>query len=85
MFASNRFLVKSRQFVLRLSSPFARFLKPENQGDGGVTGWIRRDHGAVAAIGGVVISTLFTLLLVPVAYSLLERWLAVRGPKPLPA
>jgi HAE1 family hydrophobic/amphiphilic exporter-1 len=32
---------------------------------------------AVAVIGGVVSSTLLTLLVVPVAYSLLDRWLAV--------
>jgi HAE1 family hydrophobic/amphiphilic exporter-1 len=31
---------------------------------------------AVAVIGGVVSSTLLTLLVVPVAYSLLDRWLA---------
>ncbi|MEH6570690.1 MAG: hypothetical protein V7709_16540 [Halioglobus sp.] len=32
-------------------------------------------HKAVAAIGGIVSSTLLTLLVVPVAYSLLDRWL----------
>lgn len=32
---------------------------------------------AVAVIGGVVSSTLLTLIVVPVAYSLLERWLGV--------
>ena len=30
---------------------------------------------AVAVIGGVVSSTLLTLMVVPVAYSLLDRWL----------
>jgi HAE1 family hydrophobic/amphiphilic exporter-1 len=34
---------------------------------------------AVAVIGGVVSSTLLTLLVVPVAYSLMDRWL-VRQP-----
>jgi HAE1 family hydrophobic/amphiphilic exporter-1 len=34
---------------------------------------------AVAIIGGVVSSTLLTLLVVPVAYSLLERWLGEGG------
>ena len=40
---------------------------------------------AVAVIGGVVSSTLLTLLVVPVAYSLLDRWLAIRQQKALPA
>ena len=39
---------------------------------------------AVAVIGGVVSSTLLTLLVVPVAYSLLDRWLMVEGER-LPA
>jgi HAE1 family hydrophobic/amphiphilic exporter-1 len=32
---------------------------------------------AVAVIGGVISSTLLTLIVVPVAYSLMERWLPV--------
>lgn len=38
---------------------------------------------AVAVIGGVISSTLLTLLVVPVAYSLMERWLA-SGDAPRP-
>ncbi|QFU77182.1 efflux RND transporter permease subunit [Halioglobus maricola] len=33
---------------------------------------------AVAVVGGVISSTLLTLIVVPVAYSMLERWLAVK-------
>ena len=35
---------------------------------------------AVAVIGGVISSTLLTLVVVPVAYSLLDRWLARKTP-----
>jgi HAE1 family hydrophobic/amphiphilic exporter-1 len=34
---------------------------------------------AVAVIGGVISSTLLTLVVIPVAYSLLARWLIVPG------
>ena len=35
---------------------------------------------AVAVIGGVISSTLLTLIVVPVAYSLLDRWLTTEKP-----
>ena len=34
---------------------------------------------AVAVIGGVISSTLLTLVVIPVAYSLMARWLIVPG------
>jgi HAE1 family hydrophobic/amphiphilic exporter-1 len=40
---------------------------------------------AVAVIGGVVSSTLLTLLIVPVAYSLMDRWLVTAERQAAPA
>ena len=72
-------MLRCRPGVQRHTFPSPLFREEISAGAGGGGGGSSSYPLAVAVIGGVISSTLLTLVVIPVAYSLLGPWLRING------